>query len=98
MLSEQSEPLVSNSDVEDYEESEKMARTSAKQLVLINFLGRLAWAVVLRFWRLCTTGLLIIILLYCLHGGYLAFAFLVFGMMGKLKKKIEEASRGSFRL
>ena len=49
----------------------------------IELVSRVVLAVVVRFWRLCTTGLLVIILLFCVHGGILAFTFLVLGILGK---------------
>ena len=54
-----------------------------KGFATIELISRIVLAVVVRFWRLCTTGLLIIILLFCVHGGILAFTFLVLGILGK---------------
>ena len=54
-----------------------------KGFATIELVSRIVLAIVVRFWRLCTTGLLVIILLFCVHGGILAFSFLVLGILGK---------------
>lgn len=56
-----------------------------KGFATIELVSRIVLAVIVRFWRLCTTGLLMIILLFCVHGGILAFTFLVLGVLGKPK-------------
>lgn len=53
-----------------------------KGFATIELVSRVALAVIVRFWRLCTTGLLVIILIFCIHGGLLAFTFLLLGLLG----------------
>lgn len=54
-----------------------------KGFAMIELISRIILAVVVRFWRLCTTGLLFIVLVFCIQGGVLAFILLVFGILGK---------------
>ncbi|KAL8558237.1 hypothetical protein ACOMHN_040935 [Nucella lapillus] len=71
-------------DAESKEDSKMPGKRNfiGKGFKTIEFVSRLVLAVVVRFWRLCTTGLLIIVLLFCVHGGVLAFTFLVLGILG----------------
>jgi hypothetical protein len=76
-MNDQKEPLISDSDM-------ALRRTFFKNSLLwIRFLSQIFLAVIIKFWRLCTTGLLIIVLLFFMHGGALAFTFLVFGVLGR---------------
>ncbi|KAK7091462.1 protein ABHD13-like [Littorina saxatilis] len=78
MINDQTVPLIEETD------QTMPGRRSfvGKGLATIELVSRIVLAVVVRFWRLCTTGLLIIILLFCIHGGILAFTFLVLGILG----------------
>ena len=45
-------------------------------------LSKITIAVFARFWRLCTVGLLVVVLLFCVYGGVLALAFIILGVFG----------------
>ncbi|XP_059139107.1 protein ABHD13-like [Physella acuta] len=53
-----------------------------KCLATIEILVRLALMIVSRFWKMCTTGLLIVTLLFWTEGGTYAFCFFIFGVFG----------------
>lgn len=78
MIDDQEDPLLRES-------KPKMASRRTflgKSFASIDLFGRVVLAVVFKFWKLCTTGLLVIVLLLTIHGGALAFTFLVFGILG----------------
>ncbi|KAK3803365.1 hypothetical protein RRG08_006918 [Elysia crispata] len=53
-----------------------------KVLATMEILCRLALMIVSRFWKMCTTGLLIVTLLFWTQGGPIAFCFFILGVMG----------------
>ncbi|BFZ21357.1 hypothetical protein BsWGS_24396 [Bradybaena similaris] len=55
-----------------------------KILVTLEILIRLALIIISRFWKMCTTGLLIFTLLFWTQGGHYAFCFFVLGILGLL--------------
>ncbi|KAI8776821.1 alpha/beta hydrolase domain-containing protein 13 [Biomphalaria glabrata] len=55
-----------------------------KILATVEILLRLALMIVSRFWKMCTTGLLIVTLLFWTEGGTYAFCFFVLGVFGLL--------------
>lgn len=55
-----------------------------KTLMTVEILIRLALIIVSRFWKMCTTGLLIFTLLFWTQGGSYAFCFFVLGVLGLL--------------
>lgn len=78
MIDDQADPLLSES-----KPNMPSRRTFfGKGFATFELLGRVVLAVVCKFWKLCSTGLLIIVLLFSIHGGALAFTFLVFGVLG----------------
>lgn len=66
--------------------SERMPPTSRnlfrKVLATIEILVRLALMIISRFWKMCTTGLLIVTLLFWTEGGSYAFCFFMLGVFG----------------
>lgn len=49
----------------------------------IEIVGRLVFAIMMKFWALCTTALLILLLLFWLYGGFVAFSLLTVAVIGK---------------
>lgn len=73
-------------DLESGEKDQKMPPRRnfvGKGFATIELVSRIVLKVVVRFWRLCTTGLLVIVLVFCVHGGILAFLLLVLGVLGE---------------
>lgn len=50
----------------------------------IEIVGRLVFAIMMKFWALCTTALLILLLLFWLYGGFVAFSLLTVAVIGFL--------------
>ena len=59
----------------------KMTKLSA--YALCRFLASITLKLILRFWALCATGTLILLLLYYLYGGFVSLTLLIVSVLGK---------------
>ncbi|XP_046583864.1 protein ABHD13-like [Haliotis rubra] len=70
----------------DKKETEEMAETKKRRagagFAMIELISRLVLAVMTRFWKLCSTALLIILLVFWFEGGMLASFLLVMALLG----------------
>ena len=80
---EDKDPLIGGGHSKPKSTMSKTRNLCRKIAATVEILCRLLAMVISRFWKMCTTGLLIVTLLFWTEGGSYAFCFFILGVMGK---------------